>query len=237
MVDPILEYQTMSEESWDLRKKADRNRRKKENTDMDYTPEARVIIGLLKEFNCLTRKQVAAIYEGSKYGSNKLVSFLIKARIAKTVDEVVVLQNRPTYSMEMLHSIWAMLGRIKNGIILDSADIRSAKNAQEDNMCDICFIRNNRTIEYVLFVDETSMTKVSYLQTSFYSTYHVKKGEEAKADVKYIFAINNEDMMYKLEDMQLTIPYEVAYIIGDVVNDVPTVEYYAIEAESVENQE
>lgn len=206
-------------------KKTDRKRRK---NNMEYSPEARTILNLLQNFGSLTREQVHKIYEGTKFNADKLISFLCKARATRVIeDNIIVLQNNQRYDQRMLNCIWVMLDRIKSQNLLESVDLMSAKSSKDDNMTDICFINDGKRVEYITFLDTSDMSKVVHLQSTFYTSTGVKKGEEEKAKQLFVFVCKDEEVMEKLSEMELTIPFMVAFIEGNF-NEIPSVDYYKL---------
>ena len=157
-----------------------------------------------------------------------MISFLCKNRMIRFIDDTyAVLQNRASYSIDTLYCIWVMLDRIDDSIISESMEITTAKSCIEDGGINLCYINGKKKIEYIAYLDNTNLTTVAYIQDTFYTATGAKVGEEEKTSRKYIFVVRDEEVMEKLAEMRLTIPFAVAYVEGNVA-DVPTIEYYEL---------
>ncbi len=194
---------------------------------MIIAEETRVVINLLNKFGALTIDQIKKLFENTNFKPKPMIAFLCNSRMIQFLDNnYAVLQNRPNYNPETLYCLWVMLDKIKCDDISKSVEIRTANTC--DNGAEVCFINKSQIIEYITFVDRTSISKVSLLQDTFYTTTGVKHGEEKKSRRLYTFVVNDEDVMDTLADMELTIPYMVAYIEGSL-ETVPTMEYYTLQ--------
>lgn len=188
--------------------------------------ETRIVINLLNKFGALTIDQIKKMCENTGFNPKPMISFLCNNRMIQFLDEnYAVLQNRPEYNPEILYCLWVMLDKIKKPNIIRSSEIRSANTC--DNGIEICFINDAKVIEYITFIDTASIAKVSMIQDTFYSVTGVKPGEEDKCRRVYTFVVNNEEVMDILADMNLTIPYIVAYVEGDL-EGIPSIEYYSL---------
>ena len=65
------------------------------------------------------------------------------------------------------------------------------------------------------------------LQSTFYTSTGIKKGKEEKAKQLFVFVRKDEEVMEKLSEMELTIPFMVAFIEGNF-NEIPSVDYYKL---------
>jgi formyltetrahydrofolate synthetase len=115
--------------------------------------------------------------------------------------------------------------KIKEPNIARSDEIKSANPC--DNGVEVCFINKAKTIEYITFIDKTSISKVSLIQDTFYTATGCKPGEEKECHRLYTFVVNDEEVMDTLADMNLTIPFMVAYVEGPLT-EVPSIEYYQL---------
>ena len=193
---------------------------------MTLAPETRVILNLLNQFDALTIEQIKRIFKGTKFNPKPMIAYLCNNRTIKFLDNnYAMLQNISTYKPETLYSVWVMLDRIKAERISDSLDLSSARNGSDDNGTDIVYINNGKLIEYITFIDEMTLTKVSYIQDTFYTSTGVKPGQEEKSNRLYTFVIKDLSILETLSEMQLTIPFMVAYIEGDL-EGIPSIEYY-----------
>lgn len=193
---------------------------------MVLAEETRIVVNLLNKFGALTIDQIKKMFEGTRFNPKPMISFLCNSRMIQFLDDnYAVLQNRPQYNPENLYCLWVMLDKIKEPNIAKSDEIRSANPC--DNGIEICFINNAKMIEYITFIDKTSISKVSLIQDTFYSSTGCKPGEEKESRRLYTFVVNDEDVMDILAEMNLTIPFMVAYIEGPLT-EVPTIEYYEL---------
>lgn len=201
---------------------------------MEIAAETRVIINLLNNFGALTIDQIKVIFSGSKFNPKPMISFLCNNRMIQFLDDnYAVIQNRPNYNPETLYCMWVMLDKIKHSYmqrkveqsIVRTGEIRSARPC--DNGIEICFINDAKMIEYICFVDRTSISKVSMIQDTFYTVTGCKPGEEKESRRLYTFVVNNEDIMDILANMNLSIPFMVAYIEGELTQ-IPQIDYYRI---------
>ncbi len=194
--------------------------------NMVLAEETRVVVNLLNKFEALTLDQIRTMFDGSKFNPKPMISFLCNSRMIQFLDDnYAVLQNRPQYKPETLYCLWVMLDKIKAPNIAKSNEIRSATPC--DNGVEIAFINNAKMIEYITFVDKASISKVSLLQDSFYTSTGCKRGEEKDCRRLYTFVVNDEDVMDTLAEMDLTIPFMVAYVDGELT-EVPKIEYYQL---------
>lgn len=193
---------------------------------MQLQEETRVIVNMLGKFGALTIDQIKKMFEGTKFNPKPMVSFLCNTRMIQFLDNnYAVLQNNPNYNPETLYCIWVLLDKIKEPNIARSDEIRSANPC--DNGVEVCFINKAKTIEYITFIDKTSISKVSLIQDTFYTATGCKPGEEKECHRLYTFVVNDEDVMDTLADMNLTIPFMVAYVEGSLT-EVPSIEYYQL---------
>lgn len=188
--------------------------------------ETRVVVNLLNKFGALTIDQIKKLFEGTKFNPKPMIAYLCNTRMIQFIDNnYAVLQNHPEYNPETLYCLWVMLDRIKEPNMARTAEIRSASAC--DNGIEVCFINKAKAIEYITFIDKTSISKVSLIQDTFYTSTGVKPGDEAHSRRLYTFVVNDEEVMESLGDMELTIPFMVAYIEGDLT-EVPNIEYYQL---------
>ena len=201
---------------------------------MNLKPEARDIMVLLNKFGALTMPQVNKLFEGSNYNPNPTIAFLCKIRQIQYLDNnYVVLQNKPQYSIETLYCLWVMLDKIsknlenqgKTGTIINTMEVRTASACS--NGMEVVFINSKKTAEYLTFIDKTTISKVSLTQDTFYVSTGVVPGKEKTCQRLYTFVVKDEETMEIIGDMNLTIPYQIAYIEGDLTG-VPTIEYYEL---------
>lgn len=196
---------------------------------MTYSKEARAILNLLSKFGSLTTSQINKLFEGTKYNPGHLMSFLIKTRYIKMVDnDYAVVQNRKTYDKDTLACIWVMIDRIKKDALYETTEVEGAACCIDDGGINLCYIRDNKVIEYIAFIDMDKLTTVAYIQDSFYTSSGVSVGKEEESNRMYIFVVTDEDVMEKIASMRLTIPYMIAYFYGKV-NEVPSIGYYELE--------
>ncbi|ADL36376.1 hypothetical protein bpr_IV011 (plasmid) [Butyrivibrio proteoclasticus B316] len=192
----------------------------------ELAPETRVTVNLLNKFGALTIDQIKKMYEGTRFNPKPMISFLCNSRIIQFLDDnYAVLQNRPQYSPETLYCLWVMLDKIKESNIARTDEIRSANPC--DNGVEVCFINKAKMIEYIAFIDKNSISKVSMIQDTFYTSTGCKIGEEKDSRRLYTFVVNDEDVMDILAEMNLTIPFMVAYVEGPLT-EVPSIEYYEL---------
>lgn len=188
--------------------------------------ETRVVVNLLKQFGVLTLEQIRILFEGSTFLPMPMISFLCNARIIQFLeDSYAVLQNNPSFQVETIYCVWVMLDKISQSPKAFSKEVKSANAC--DNGIEVCFINEKQTIEYITFVDSNSISKVSLLQDTFYNRTGVSVGNEENAHRLYTFVVNEETVMESLSKMQLTIPYMVAFVEGEVTG-VPKIEYYSL---------
>lgn len=188
--------------------------------------ETRVYLNLLNKFGALTIDQIKKLAENTNFNPKPMISFLSNNRMIQFLENnYAVLQNRPTYNPETLYCVWVMLDKIKQDNLLKSPEITSASPC--DNGIELCFINGSKVIEYVAFVDMANIAKVSLIQDTFYSTTGVKPGEEDKCRRLYTFVVKDEEVMDVLAEMNLTIPFMVAYIEGELT-EIPSIEYYQL---------
>lgn len=188
--------------------------------------ETRVYLNLLNKFGALTIEQIKKICEGTRFNPKTMINFLSNNRMIQILeDNYIVLQTKQTYSPESLYCLWVMLDKIKEENLLKSLELNSANTC--DNGIELCFINKSKVIEYVAFVDMANIAKVSLIQDTFYTTTGVKPGNEDKCRRLYTFVVNDEEVMEVLAEMNLTIPFMVAYIDGELT-DVPSIEYYQL---------
>lgn len=193
---------------------------------MELAEETRVVVNLLNKFGALTIDQIKKMFEGTRFNPKPMIAFLCNNRMIQFLDDnYAVLQNRPKYNPETLYCLWVMLDKIKEPNIARTDEIRSANRC--DNGVEVCFINNAKTIEYITFIDKTSIAKVSLIQDTFYTSTGCKVGEEKESHRLYTFVVNDEDVMDTLAEMNLTIPFMVAYVNGPLT-EVPTIEYYQL---------
>ncbi|MCR4902197.1 MAG: hypothetical protein K6A23_05005 [Butyrivibrio sp.] len=193
---------------------------------MQLSEETRVTVNLLNKFGGLTIAQVNKMFEGTGFRPKPMISFLCNSRMIQFLDDnFVVLQNRPEYNPETLYCIWVMLDKIKEPNIAKSNAIKSANPC--DNGIEIAFINNSKLIEYITFIDKANIAKVSLIQDTFYTSTGCKPGEEEESRRLYTFVVNDEAVMDTLAEMNLTIPFMVAFIEGDL-KEVPNIEYYKL---------
>lgn len=186
--------------------------------------ETRTVLGLVDSFGALTVDQIKKLFEGTNFKIKPMISFLCnKYRTRFIEDNYLVIQSKPQYTPETLYCLWVMLDKIKTPNMARSSEIKSASPG--DKGIDICFINRGKVIEYITFIDKTSIVKVSMLQDTFYATTGVKPGDEKKSQRLYTFVITDEEVMDILGEMELTIPFMIAYVEGDLT-EVPTIEYY-----------
>ena len=197
----------------------------KEN-DMELAEETRVVVNLLNKFGALTIDQIRKMFEGTGFNPKPMISFLCNSRMIQFIDDnYAVLQNRPEYRPESLYCLWVMLDKIKDKNIAKSSEIRSASPC--DNGVEVAFINRAKIIEYISFIDKASISKVSMIQDTFYTATGCRPGEEKESLRLYTFVVNDEDVMDTLAEMELTIPFMVAYVEGDLT-EVPEIEYYKL---------
>ncbi len=193
---------------------------------MELSEETRVVLNLLNKFGALTIDQIKKMFEGSRFNPKPMISFMCNTRMIQFLDDnYAVLQSRPEYNPETLYCIWVMLDKIKQPNIARTSEIKSANPC--DNGVEIAFINNSKVIEYIAFVDKNNITKVSLIQDTFYTSTGCKKGEEKESRRLYTFVVDDEDVMDTLAEMDLTIPFMVAYVNGPLT-EVPTIEYYQL---------
>jgi len=156
------------------------------------------------------------MFKDVDFNPKPMIAFLIKYRYAQFIDDnYLVLENKPQYSIEMLYCLWVMLDKIKTPDITESMEIKSASLA--DNGANLCFINNN-VIDYVTFVNKANIAKVSLLQDTFYATTGTTPGKESDTKRLYTFVVTDDETMDMLSDMNLTIPYLVAYVQGELTD-------------------
>ena len=193
---------------------------------MQLQEETRVIVNMLGKFGALTIDQIRKMFEGTKFNPKPMISFLCNTRMIQFLDDnYVVLQNNPNYNPETLSCLWVLLDKIKEPNIARTDEIKSASPC--DNGVEVCFINKAKTIEYITFIDKASISKVSLIQDTFYTATGCKPGEEENSHRLYTFVVNDEDVMDTLADMDLTIPFMVAYVEGSLT-EVPNIEYYKL---------
>ena len=186
--------------------------------------ETRITFNLIDKFGALTVDQINKLFEGKEFNPRRMMAFMRKNRMTQFLDDnFVVLENRLSYAPETLYCVWVMLDKIKAPYIAGSQEIKSANPC--DNGVEICFINDGSILEYITFIDNTSIFKVSMIQDTFYTSTGVKRGEEDKCRRLYTFVVKDEEVMDILADMELTIPFMIAFVEGDL-NGVPSVEYY-----------
>ena len=191
---------------------------------MQISEETRVVINLLSKFGALTIDQIAKMLDGSPHDAKRMIAFMCNARMIQFIDDnYAVLQNRPSYTPETLYCIWVMLFKIKEDVIYTTREIRSASKC--DDGTEVCFINRDNVIEYISFVDKDSISKVSFIQDTFYNKTGIMPGEEEKSRRLYTFVINDKAVMDVLSRMDLTIPFMVAYVKGELTS-VPEIEFY-----------
>lgn len=194
---------------------------------MMLSEETRTVINLLNKFGALTIEQIKEMFKDSKFNPKPMIAYLCNSRIIQFLDDnYAVLQNRAEYNPETLYCIWVMLDKIKDANKGRSAEIRTANTC--DNGVEVCFINKAKVIEYIAFIDKTTISKVSLIQDTFYTSTGVKPGEEKNSQRLYTFVVNDDDVMETLSDMELTIPFMVAYVEGGL-DGVPSIEYYQLE--------
>lgn len=191
--------------------------------------ESRIVINLISTFGCITRKQIEKIFEGSRFDVNKqrkMISFLINSRQAKTIeDEYVAAQTVTTPDKHKLDCIWVMLDRMQ-APISEHDEIMFARSSEYDSLLDLCYVKDNKTIENVLFVNKMSLTnKVVMIQQTHKSSTTLTDNDKQSIVNHYIFVVRDEETMEKLARLKLDIPFIVAFIEGDATG-VPTIEYY-----------
>lgn len=188
--------------------------------------ETRVTINMLNKFGALTIEQIKKMCEGTGFNPKPMIAYLCNSRVIQFLDNnYAVLQNRPSYNPETLYCLWVMLDKIKEPNIIKSSEIRGANTC--DNGIEVCFINKSKAIEYITFIDKASISKVSMIQDTFYTSTGVKPGDEKNSQRLYTFVVNDEEVMEMLAEMELTIPFMVAYIEGDL-SEVPGIEYYKL---------
>ncbi|WP_026658254.1 hypothetical protein [Butyrivibrio sp. AC2005] len=193
---------------------------------MQLQEETRIIVNTLGKFGALTIDQINKMFEGTKFNPKPMIAFLCNSRMIQFLDDnYVVLQNNPNYTPETLYCLWVMLDKIKKENIARSDEIKSASPC--DNGVEVGFINSATTIEYVTFIDKNSIARVSLIQDTFYTSTGCKPGEEEKSHRLYTFVVNDEDVMDMLAEMNLTVPFMVAYVEGSLT-EVPKIEYYKL---------
>lgn len=201
---------------------------------MELAEETRVVLNLLNKFGALTIDQIKMMFEGTRFNPKPMIAFLCNNRMIQFLDDnYAVLQNKPQYSPETLYCEWVMLDKIKQSYaqreekpnIARTNEIKSANPC--DNGVELCFINGAKAIEYVCFVDAANFAKVSMIQDTFYTSTGLKPGDEKKSHRLYTFVVDNEEVMETLADMDLTIPFMVAYVEGDLTG-VPEISYYEL---------
>ena len=201
---------------------------------MNYTPEARALLNLLNKYGSLTLPQIYKLFRTDRFNPQKMIAFLCKVHAIQFLeDNYAVLQNRPNYSIETLYCIWVMLDKVeknmqkqgKTGFLWDTNDVKTSNRTS--TVSEVMFISNNRVSEYLTYIDRTTIAKVSMIQDTFYVSTGVTPGNEKSSDRLYTFVVKDEEIMEIIGDMNLTIPYQIAYISGDLTG-VPTIEYYEL---------
>lgn len=198
-------------------------------------PEARTIINLLNKFGSLTIGQINKLFEGSNFNPIPTLAFLSKSRLIQFIDDnYAVLENRPNYKPETLYCLWVMLDKI-GSTIEDNPNIRNISHSQEitsanpcDNGVEVCFINGSKMIEYVLYVDKTTISKISLIQDTFYTSTGTKPGEEERCKRLYTIVTKDEEIMDTIAEMNLTIPFVIALIEGELT-EIPTINYYKMD--------
>lgn len=188
--------------------------------------ETRMTMNMLNKFGALTLEQINKMCNGTKFNPKPMLAYLSNSRMIQFLDDnYAVLQNRPEYNPETLYCLWVMLDKIKSDNILKSSELRSANPC--DNGIEVCFINDAKMIEYIAFIDKANIAKVSLIQDTFYTTTGVTPGYEEKCHRLYTFVVNDEEVLDILAEMELTIPYIVAFIEGDLTG-IPSIEYYKL---------
>lgn len=197
---------------------------------MNLSDEARTLVRFLSKFRCMTIEQIEKMYKHGEYESvDAMISYLLKVRCLRMdEDKFVFVQSESSYSPEELYCIWVLLDKIKPNSghpISSTNEIKSANPC--DNGIEICFINKNKIIEYITFVSKSDISKVSMIQDTFYTTTGVRRGSEQDSRRKYTFVVTDENTMDILADMDLTIPFEVAFVEGSYAG-IPKIEYYGL---------
>lgn len=203
---------------------------------MYLTPEARCFVNLLRKFDCMTIGQIKKLFSGTNLKVKSMISYLCDTRVIRFVDDnYAMLQSATSYSPEVLYCLWVMLDKIENKDgVFAFKEMESAHPC--DNGIEICFLNRDRLesndgadiIEYITFIDKTSVAKLSFIQDTFYSTTGVKRGEEELSRRRYTFVVTDEDVMDTIANMQITVPFMIAYIECDLTDsdNLPVIEYY-----------
>ncbi len=205
---------------------------------MYLTPEARLFVNLLQKFHCLTIGQIKKIYGGTGFKVKPMLAYLCDVRLIKFIDDnFAILQEISSYNPETLYCIWVMLDKIDNqkGIFAQE-EIRTACPC--DNGIELCFLNkdrmntdsNSKVIEYITYIDNTSIAKLSLIQDTFYNATGVARGNEAESQRRYTFVVQDENVMDVIANMNITVPFMIAYIQGDISDNEnePVIEYYSL---------
>ena len=203
-----------------------------------YSPQARLLISLLQKFNCLTIGQIKKIYGGTNFKVKPMLAHLCDIRLMHFVDDnFAMIQNVSSYNPETLYCIWVMLDKIENVKgIFNQSEINTAFPC--DNGIEVCFLNKDRMegaedeniIEYITYIDNTSIAKLSLIQDTFYTATGVTRGNEGESHRRYTFVVQDENVMDIIANMDITVPFIVAYIEGDLTDteNEPIIEYYSL---------
>lgn len=196
---------------------------------MYFSDESKLVLSLLDKFGALTIAQAKKIFEGSGFNPKPMIAWLCKYRMIQFFDDnFITLQNNFQFDQETLYCLWVMLDRIKAEDISKSNDLRTANKC--DNGAEICYINNNKTMEYITFVSTSTFTKISLIQDTFYTSTGVTAGNEESSMRNYIFVSDDEAILDELEKMNLTLPFMVAIVNADLMDPdaSPSIDYYAL---------
>lgn len=191
--------------------------------------ETRLVLNMLQRFGSLTMSQTRKIFEGTNFNPDQMIAYMCKSRMIQYInDQYIVLQNRPSFNLETLYCVWVMIDKIRES---DSDMEKTLMTANRcDNGCEVCFISNFNTVEYITYISGKSLSRAVLLQSTFYTETGVERGKEADAHRLYTFVVKEEEVMEEIAKLKLPFPWVIAYIEGDVT-DIPQIEYYAADDE------
>ncbi len=193
---------------------------------MRVAEETKTVLDLLAKFGAMTIDQIMALFENSTFEPKPMIAFLCKYRLIQFLDDnYVVLDSNPSYDPEKIYSLWVLLDKVDVANPACSEEIKSAQPC--DNGADICFINSKKRIEYLAYITQNNIARVSLLQDTFYSSTGIQRGNEEASKRLYTFITHDEAVMDMIANMDLTIPFNVAYMEGGL-SEVPNIEYYQL---------
>ena len=152
-----------------------------------------------------------------------IMALVKKQKINIVQDAYLVPFMKKDADINMVQAIWVMLNKNEEKTLFDE-EIELCFSGEKP--VDLCFMKDDTLLE-VLTINKYTINNINYIAEK--DKARTVKGDAADDFIKYVFIIDNPDMLERLGEYGIAFPHEIAYVRDNGTDSMPQITYYSVE--------